>query len=410
MKKITLLTCLLATALIVSCSKNLSEDSSSDSDNLSAISKSKGGVIPNSYIVVFNSTAVEKSSGLTKVSMTNKVNNLLARHHIKTSKVKFIYERVLLGFAIELSQTEYLNLSQDADVDFIEQDQVFNYATEKRLPISSTQKGKGILNQPEITPANVTRVGGGMNTSIFGNNKKAWIIDSGLDLDHPDLNVDVSLSISFDPLVTSPDDNDGHGTEVAGVLGAKLNGIGTVGVYPGVSMVAVKAGDQSAPVSGIIAAVNYVAANASPIDVVNMSLGDPVPHSNSIDAAVTALAATGVKVIAAAGNKYLDANNYSPAGVNVPNFYTVSAMDDFDVFSPFSNWGSSIDYCAPSTNIYTTVVGGGYATLAGGSTSLAAPHVSGVMLYPQTTVLNPSYVIGDPDGVPDEIIQVGIQR
>jgi subtilisin family serine protease len=128
-----------------------------------------------------------------------------------------------------------------------------------------------------------------------------------------------------------------------------------------------------------------------------MSLGGGV--SDALDLAV--LNASGkVEFALAAGNEADDANNHSPARVNGPNIYTVSAMWDGDRWVSFSNYGNPpVDYCAPGVYIYSTYKDGGYATLSG--TSMAAPHVAGLLLLGR--IHTDGYVTGDPDGNADPI-------
>ena len=104
-------------------------------------------------------------------------------------------------------------------------------------------------------------------------------------------------------------------------------------------MISVRVLDRrgSGSVSGVIAGVDYVAANASNGDVANMSLGGGV--STALDTAVTTAAANGIKFVLAAGNESDNANNHSPARVNRDNIYTISAMDRNDNFASFSNFG-----------------------------------------------------------------------
>ena len=150
----------------------------------------------------------------------------------------------------------------------------------------------------------------------------------------------------------------------------------------------------------IIAGVDYVAANASPGDVANMSLGGSAYEP--VDIAVQALGASGVLVALAAGNESDDANNHSPARAEGDNIYTVSAMDVNDYFASFSNYGNPpIDYCAPGVSIYSTYKSGGYTTMSG--TSMAAPHVCGLLLLTGGNLNSDGYVIGDPDGDADPI-------
>src|SRR5678815_3248042 len=109
-----------------------------------------------------------------------------------------------------------------------------------------------------------------------GTGKTAWIIDSGIDFDHPDLNVDVKRSKSFLTGNTSADDENGHGTHVAGIIGAKNNNFGVLGVASGANLVSLRVLDKdgNGTLSSIIQALAYVNANGKAGDVVNMSIGE----------------------------------------------------------------------------------------------------------------------------------------
>jgi len=233
--------------------------------------------------------------------------------------------------------------------------------------------------------------------------KTAWIVDSGIDSDHPDLVVDVSRSRSY---LTrgrySIEDGNGHGTHVAGTVAAIDNTIGVVGVAPGATIVALRVLDNrgSGDFSWTIAALDYVAASASIGDAVNMSLGPTSRYTDTaVDAAVTNVADLGIKIAIAAGNASDDALYYSPARVNHTNVYTVSAMDNTDTFAYFSNYGTPVDVSGPGVSVYSTYKEGGYATLNG--TSMASPHVCGLLLLGNITT--DGFVNGDPDGNPDPI-------
>jgi subtilisin family serine protease len=247
----------------------------------------------------------------------------------------------------------------------------------------------------QTTPWGITRVGGGIN----GTFATAWVIDSGIHLTHPDLNVDVARSRSFITGLTAADEN-GHGTHVAGTIAAINNSIGVVGVAPGARVVAVRVLNKrgSGAYSGIIAGVDYVSQNAAPGDVANMSLGGPV--SQAVDDAVVAAAAKGIRFVLSAGNDAANANTKSPARVNGANIYTVSAFGQGDVFASFSNFGNPpVDFAEPGVGVLSTWLAGGYNTISG--TSMASPHLAGLLLV--GPVRTGGTVIGDKDGNPDVI-------
>jgi subtilisin family serine protease len=196
-------------------------------------------------------------------------------------------------------------------------------------------------------------------------------------------------------------DTYGHGTHVAGIIGAKNNSIGIVGIAAGANVVPVRVldGTGTGPDSGVIAALDYVYQHAVPGDVANLSLiADAV--STTMDQAVVNLGATGVSVVIAAGNNSASASNYSPGRATGPNVYTVSAFGSRDSWARFSNYGSPIYWGEPGVNVTSTYKNGGYATLSG--TSMAAPHLAGILLL-EAAAKNGGTVKGDPDGVPDVI-------
>jgi hypothetical protein len=252
----------------------------------------------------------------------------------------------------------------------------------------------------QTTPWGVTRVGGPGDGTASGH--RAYVIDSGIDLTHPDLNVDLNGAYDYIDNDTTPQDGFGHGTHVAGIIAAKNNGIGVVGVAAGAPMVPIRVLDNSGygADSGVTAAVDYVTGFAQPGDVINLSLVADAPNS-VMDNAVTAAGAKGIFVTIAAGNSSANAGNYSPARATGANVYTVSSFGSRDVFSRFSNYGNPpIDYSEPGENILSTYLNGGYATLSG--TSMAAPHLAGILLL-TGSAHNGGTVNRDPDGHPDTI-------
>lgn len=186
-----------------------------------------------------------------------------------------------------------------------------------------------------------------------------WVLDTGIDLDHEDLNVVRDLSYNpYQGKVGGGAGNDGHGhgTHVAGTIGAIDNYVGVRGVAAGVPMVAVKVlrNDGSGSYAGVIAGIDYVATNAERGDVANLSLGGGA--SSSLDNAIKNAANQGIKMVLAAGNSGDDARNYSPARVQHANAFTIAAVDEDDKFASFSNYGPRVKFAAPGVKVESLIL------------------------------------------------------
>lgn len=386
-------------SLFLSCE---AEEQITETQNLkndsSVLQESQSQAISGQYIVTLNEAASKsiKNDDSYKGRLANVnafVNEMIAAPHMKSTSVKQVYGFAMTGFTATLSPEQLKSLQSDSRVASVEPDVMVKLSVAKEETTAMTFVAQN-------TPYGITRVNGGVD----GTGKTAWIIDSGIDLDHPDLNVDVDRSRSFVPGEPSPDDQNGHGSHVAGTVAAIDNGIGVIGVAPNAKVVALKVlgADGSGATSGIIAALDYVAAVGEPGDAANMSLGPAVPIlgiNSALDNATTRVGAKGIGVAIAAGNSTSIANLYSPARASGENVYTVSAMDSNDQFAYFSNFGSVVDYCAPGVSVYSTSLQGGYATLSG--TSMAAPHVCGLLLLGD--LRTDGNVFLDPDFNPDPI-------
>lgn len=220
---------------------------------------------------------------------------------------------------------------------------------------------------------------------ITGRGVKVAILDTGIAA-HPDLAI--YGGVSFVPGVTSYNDGHGHGTHCAGVVAARNNSLGVVGVAPDARLYAVKvlSDGGSGNSSWIIAGMEWCVKNG--MKVASMSLGGTNAPFVAYANAVKRCQDNGVTVVVAAGNSFGSSFPYvcAPANsvlVGQPNAspLAVGAIDSRSVIAPFSSRGGAtsvwnqVTSVAPGVNIRSTYKGGGYATLQG--TSMACPHVAG---------------------------------
>jgi PKD repeat protein len=188
-------------------------------------------------------------------------------------------------------------------------------------------------------------------------------------------------------------DENGHGTHVAGIAAAKDNDIGSIGTAPGAVIWSVKVlnADGTGFLGSILAGIDFVTGQAASIEVANMSLGFE-GSSPALDTALSNATDAGVVFVTAAGNNAKDASTFSPA--NHPDVITVSALADFDgkpgglgsptcrsdvddTLADFSNHGPLVEIASPGVCIFSTWLNDGYATISG--TSMAAPAVAGAV-------------------------------
>ncbi|MGV3586221.1 MAG: S8 family serine peptidase [Adhaeribacter sp.] len=404
-----------SSGLFVACSDKAT-DTVAPTENLNATNEARAEQgITGQYIVVLKEedASLGFTPGTTYEERTGKVKNygqaLLKRKGIGSEKIKVAYGKAIKGFAGAFTPAEAALLRKDERVAYVEQDQIISLGKPLKSPKGpkptepaptpepTPEPTPDPVNSTQVIPYGINRVGYGDGTG-----KTAWVIDSGIDLDHPDLNVDVTRSRSFVSGSYSADDANGHGTHVAGTIAAKNNTYGVVGVAANASVVAVRVLDASGngTASGVIAGIDYVAANGKSGDVANMSLGGSAMQA--IDDAVLRASNAGILFAIAAGNSGSNAAYSSPARVNGANIFTVSAMDSYNNWASFSNYGNPpVDYCMPGVYINSTWLNGSYNTISG--TSMATPHMAGVLLLKGKSFTILGYVNNDPDGQKDPI-------
>ena len=378
--------------------------------------------IPNQYIVVLKGNIPDQPD-----NVANSYAYQQPRYHMH---LRDVYVSTIKGFTADIPDQNTLNsILKDPRVAFIEQDRIVKASLfdQKQSPVAFIP-AMGQKKSSQVIPTGVSRVHSPHTVVESGtrldnnynydynynyNNPQVYypissqsgytdsnninptvnadiaILDTGIDLTHPDLNV--YNEISFVNGITSANDDNGHGTLVAGIAAAKNNGFGVVGVAPGARLWDVKVLDSQGNglISDIIKGVDYVTGHADQIDVVNLSFGCNDCFSPALDSAIQNSISKRIVYVAAAGNDHTDVAHYSPADFN--NVIAVSAIVDTDgkcgglgpstqygpddSLASFSNFGQQISMAAPGVDILSTYIGGGYATVSG--TSASTPHVSG---------------------------------
>jgi len=311
----------------------------------------------------------------------------------------------------------------------------------RKNPQVSSVVANGNIELADTEPPGIRRIEAAaahqpFNGNYRGNGARIIIIDSGADIDHPDLlpNLDLDNALNCVSGGTNADDDLGHGTHVAGIAAAASNaggfGFGVVGVAPEATIVPIKSFDATgnATTLQVLCGIEHaitVAGDGIPT-VVNMSFAetggdsicDDVDTTDVLHEAICNLSDTGAIAVAAAGNAASNASTTQPAlfaetiGVSAISDldglpggladcvidWNVLAQACDDEFASFSNYGSVVDVTAPGSIIKSTVPGGGHGEKSG--TSMAAPHVAGVVA--QLLALDPNLTLDDVRGILQE--------
>jgi subtilisin family serine protease len=350
------------------------------------------GLVPNQYIVLFKATAAAptiltarksefrdqeySTMQVARNQNLSTVGGVITLIGIRPENVSARYADVVVGFAATLTSEQVDALRRNPSIESVNQDEYYTLINGVKSPISVEEP-----NAQQTTCA-ITNAGGFQDGSA--KSTWIWILDTGIDLDHPDLNVQTSTTFakSFVPGQTA-DDGNGHGTHCAGISAAKNNTIGVVGVSAGAKVVPVKvlSNSGSGQWSYLLSGLNHVAAYDIPNDVVNMSLGanttNCLSFQTAIRTAIINLGNAGVWVCIAAGNNGCDANKSFPGCINGNRILTNASMECNQTMSAFSNLGVTvIDWVTTGGSVYSTFKDGGYTSLSG--TSMATPVVAGI--------------------------------
>ncbi len=231
-----------------------------------------------------------------------------------------------------------------------------------------------ILPKPQVIPWGIKRVGADkVWSNAQGKGVRVAVIDTGISFDHPDLEKNIRGGVNILSPILPPYDHNGHGTHIAGTIGAVNNTIGVVGVAPQVSLHAVKAfnKDGTAKLSDIIKGIDWCIDHN--MDIINMSFGFNEP-SPTFREAIKRAQEAGIIMVAASGNKGTRGRLEYPAQFG--ETIAVSSINEENKISKFSTIGGAVDLAAPGEKIISTWMNNSYRELSG--TSMAVAHVTGV--------------------------------
>ncbi|KAM7212601.1 Peptidase S8/S53 domain containing protein [Rhypophila decipiens] len=315
--------------------------------------RSPGTAIPGKYIV-------KLKDGSTDAAINKAIGGRKAGHIYRGPGFK--------GFAGALDSASLEAIRRLPEVDFVEEDATFN--------------ALAIVNQTGA-PWNLARLSSRTRGSTVyrydssaGSGTCVYILDTGINTSHPQFGGRAIWGVNYADTVNT--DGNGHGTAMAGVIGATVLGVAKL-----TKLIAVKvlSASGSGSTSGIIQGMNWVKTDSVVPGrcpngtVANMSLGGG--FSTALNSAAAALVSSGVFLAVAAGGDNANVAGYSPA--SAPSACTVGASTISDSVASSSNYGPLLDIYAPGQNILTTWPGGGTNTLSG--SSLASAHIAGLGAY-----------------------------
>ncbi|MCC5865671.1 MAG: S8 family peptidase [Wenzhouxiangella sp.] len=351
-------------AALLAFSLSLSANNQSRSANDSA-----GGVqfhaaefpIKGQYIVVLRDEVASLASerGRSEPSVSRMAADMARQHGFR---VEHAFSHVLRGFAVEADARALRSMMQDQRIAFIEEDSI--------VTVSQTTQPNATWGLDRVDQRDLPLDGNYVyDTTAAG--VYTYIVDTGVRPTHVDFGNRVLSGFTSINDGRGSNDCNGHGTHVAGTVAGSTWGVAKGAFIVPVRVLGCNGGGTN---SGVIAGMDWIAANHTKPAVANMSLGGGA--STATDNAVTNMRNAGVTVVVAAGNENQNACNVSPA--RAPAAITVGSTASNDTRSNFSNWGSCVDIFAPGSSIRSAWHTSNTATNTISGTSMAAPHVAGV--------------------------------
>ncbi|WP_329760357.1 S8 family peptidase [Acinetobacter pittii] len=385
--------CQVSTFLLAIALSHLTYAAPATTNSVLSSSEAKG-IIKNQYIVILNKD----------VGSSNEFAQGIAKQH--GGKVLQTYDAVLKGFAIylpDVAGTAFVEaMKKNPKVVSVENDTI--------MKVDATTQSNPDWGLDRIDQKNLP-LDSAYSYLQTGSGTTAYIVDTGILSTHQQFSGGVLSGYTAISDGNGINDCHGHGTHVAGTVGGS-----TYGVAKNVSLVPIRilGCDGSGASSNVIAGLDWILKNGKKPAVVNMSLGGDA--NTSLDSAVENLFNNGYVMVVAAGNSNTDACSSSPARVS--KAITVAATDSTDTRASYSNYGSCVDIFAPGSQINSSWIGSNTATKVLNGTSMATPHVVGVVAEmlqstptatPQTisnNLLNQASnnVVKNPSGSPNRLL------
>lgn len=390
--------CQVSTFLLAIALSHLTYAAPATTNSVLGSSEAKG-IIKNQYIVILNKD----------VGSSNEFAQGIAKQH--GGKVLQTYDAVLKGFAIylpDVAGTAFVEaMKKNPKVVSVENDTI--------MKVDATTQSNPDWGLDRIDQKNLP-LDSAYSYLQTGSGTTAYIVDTGILSTHQQFSGRVLSGYTAISDGNGTSDCHGHGTHVAGTVGGS-----TYGVAKNVSLVPIRilGCDGSGASSNVIAGLDWILKNGKKPAVVNMSLGGEA--NASLDSAVENLFNNGYVMVVAAGNSNTDACSSSPARVS--KAITVAATDSTDTRASYSNYGSCVDIFAPGSQINSSWIGSNTATKVLNGTSMATPHVAGVVAEmlqstptatPQTISANllnqaSSNVVKNPSGSPNRLLYKSAQ-
>ncbi|GHJ57182.1 hypothetical protein Nm8I071_64890 [Nonomuraea sp. TT08I-71] len=335
--------------------------------------------VPDRYIVVL------KDGTATPAEVRASASALTDEHG---GSVRRVFSKALHGYSASMNRRQAEKLAADPDVAYVQPVQ--------RWSATGSQSGTPSWGLDRIDQT-TAKADGVYTYPATGAGVTAYVIDTGIDIDHQDFGGRASYGYDAVEQDNVAQDCDGHGTHVAGTIGGTK-----YGVAKDVKIVGVRVLDceGSGTTEQVLAGIDWVTANAVKPAVANMSLGFG-GTDQAVNDAVNRSISSGVTYAVAAGNSMQDACGVSPA--NVPAAITVGATDSVDFRAWFSNYGRCLDTFAPGTGIVSAAMGTTSGSVAMNGTSMASPHVAGA-----AALLLEAHPAWTPQQVRDSIVTTGV--